>query len=293
MWKLLLSLYKYMEERIVKDSKQRTPAGKFFTTDKNNRMIIDQKQGVIRWVDENGEKLGEFGIIDENKLGFTVFDDNLKNKFFVGRDDNFYGYKLAKPNKDVFADERKDLLLSSEVSFIEIIAGSPSGSENGSLNSTDTVGWVSYIFDSNLGRNNVVRLDFFKPDDIVVVSAEIKVLHSSGVAYYSGSNVESFLSNASLYLNPQVQIVTHTPTAGAESQLKRYSNNVFDGLELFTEFDFTSDQEEKVVNLTTGQIGKLKNGWNTLVVQQEVSNANLDEYGFITINIILSGYKVH
>lgn len=257
------------------------PDGIFIGGDSPTNSPLQMVNGRITIRDKETEDIiEEIGSLDgDNRVGMRVADQNSLNRFFAGRDGSFYGYKLSKPDKDVFNSSDADLLLSSQISFIQFQFSTFRGVPNGAT--SETTGFLNFADDMGGVHNFAVVLDFFKPDDITFVYAELQTKFRDAIDIF-GDYTQ--VADAKIYLNPDI---TKTPGTDVPSQfVDRFSN----GITIRDTFAPGSDEIIRDI-LPAETIADINNGWNSVVVQNETQNGNVASY--CTVNLVLVGYKTH
>lgn len=267
-----------IQETIINDGVKRN-IGNSRSVDRTSKMIINQKKGVIEWYDNDGNLIGEFGILDSNRFGLRVLDET-DNRFFIGKDSDFYGYKMSRPATDVFDNNDEDLLLSSNTSYVQLQFSTFVGSPNAT--SSDFTGFILYDNSSMVNDVNfALRLDFYKPSNIILTEVQLETTFYDGLTVYGGA---SRLVDIDEFLNP-------TKTLVSSGSFNYYRYSIGTGKQILSLYDPTKDEDRVQTDFTSDQINAINDGWNSIVVQKNTSSSTI--FGYALINIVLIGYKIH
>jgi hypothetical protein len=267
------------EEVLENDYKERKLGGTAFHASGGANMVVDEETGKASWYDDSGNLIGQFGLLQgQDRVGLRIIDENGDNRFFNGRDGDFYGFSMSKPNADVFDQADADSIINSNVIFLESYFGTYVGGINAS--NIFAPGLVAY---DQSDYNFIVRLPFYKSNDFVVTGAEIqvKIFDGSDLA----ADARSRLVDLDCILNPTTRTLEGI-TGGGDYVI--YSG----GSKLINDHDAVTDGDIQVVEFTDAQVALIDNGWNEIVAQQNATHTSAAlAYGYLTINLRLTGYR--
>ena len=216
----------------------------------------------------------------DGKMKAIVINDGTVDRFILGKDKSgTYVIKLSIPGINVWEATNSQLLYSTELVFFQTVISMPSVTPLSDFLVTTGLVWYDSVDELNFAP----LLSFYKETDWTLTTIKLRTLFTDARAF-NGIDTWNTVRPQNVYirLNP-------TKSAALGNTVGGHSYYTYSaGTALESNFTPNADQYIKDHVFSAAEIALVSDGWNRIVIQQEVTSTTLQ--GYVDGSLVLRGY---